>query len=212
MISEKLFGIAGLGGLGSLVILSHFAPGALPWTMAGVSGAICAGCIRNEYLRDVHDRDREARNVGLVFQRLYEQNKGFVAPHQLSIQSDIKLPEAERFLAALAQAQGAQTVQGPQGSGYQFPHPANIIETINSQANAAVQANTEQLVEHNQQLIQQLQALSSQAAQQQPQTTPEDLIAKVARARAHVRKQEAPTPTPNVVEDVQNDDMWGNLL
>lgn len=211
MISERLFGIAGLGGLGSLVILTHFAPGALPWTMAGVSGAICGGCIRNEYLRDANGRDREARNVGLVFQRLYEQNKGFVAPHQLSIQSDVKLHESEKFLDALAQAQGAQSVKGPQGPGYQFPHPANIIETINSQARAAVQANTEQLVEQNQQLIQQLQVLSSQAAQQQ-QTTPQDLIAKVARARAHVRKEEVATPTPGMVPDVQNDDAWGGLL
>ena len=208
MIPTKFLGIATIAGFGSILALSRFVPSALPWTLGGIAGIVSGSCIRNEQLRDVERTNREGRIVAATFQRLYESNKGLVTPHQLSVQADIQLDQAENFLGQLAVAQQAQTVSGPTGTGYQFQHPQNIIEGIHKEASEKLRHNTEQLVEQNQSLIKQLQVTSAAAANAAAhETTPEDLIQKVARARK-VAKQAATQPG---YEEYDNDE-WGNLL
>ena len=164
-------GILGIG-LSAGVITGISAPSAFAPTLALMGGALAGVSLTNEAARKREENMRESFRVAAAFKKLYEANRGVVSPQQLSIESDIPLEQALRFLEALAEDQKAADINTEQGHVFNFPHPANVLDKLTSNAQAWAKSQTDPILQQNAILKAELARLQM-AAGQPPQPVPQ---------------------------------------
>lgn len=121
--------------------------------MASGAAFLAHSAVREEAQREAAIKN-EATKVGSAFKYLYELNSGIVVPTQLAFHSDIHVERANTFLTQLASTQGGSMVSNENGVAVVFPHPKNIIETIERQYVSYAQSEIEkQTAQLQQQLL-----------------------------------------------------------
>jgi hypothetical protein len=67
---------------------------------------------------------------------LYEKNRGLVDPVELSFIANVSIDQAYGFLSALAETTGATKINNNNGVGvtFNFPHNANVLDELTSNA------------------------------------------------------------------------------
>lgn len=184
-------GILGIG-LTAGVVTGIAAPSAFAPTLASMGGALTGVSLMSELARKREENMRESFRVAAAFKKLYEANRGIVSPQQLSIESDIPLEQALRFLEALAEDQKAADINTEQGHVFNFPHPANVLDKLTSNAQAWAKSQTDPILQQNAILKAELARLQM-AAGQPPQPVPQP-----------------PVGTLNIPKEPN--DPWNNLL
>ena len=190
-IKNMYAGILGIG-LSAGIITGISAPSAFAPTLALMGGALAGVSLTNEAARKREENMRESFRVAAAFKKLYEANRGVVSPQQLSIESDIPLEQALRFLEALAEDQKAADINTEQGHVFNFPHPANVLDKLTSNAQAWAKSQTDPILQQNAILKAELARLQM-AAGQPPQPVPQP-----------------PAGTLNIPKEPN--DPWNNLL
>ena len=160
MIGKFLGGIAGLGIAGTVATL-FLQPQAAGAILGATGGAMGATAAVGEIKRRDEDRADEANRVSNAFNYLYETNRGLVAPNQLSVLSGVELSKIEQFLSALANEQNGQFIPLQAGSAVNFPHPANMVQEMTTNATAWAKTQTDQLIAENQQLKQRMTLINA---------------------------------------------------
>ena len=175
MIEKLLGGItaAGIVGTVSAAVLSPYAMAPVLACTGGAMGATAACLV---YKRRDDNRADEANRVSNAFNFLYETNRGVISPNQLSLLSGTPLERIEPFLSALSNEQGGQFIPTKGGAVVSFPHPANVLDEMTSNATAWAKNQTDGLLAENQQLQQKLALINAArqagAARQAPPVQP----------------------------------------
>ena len=160
MIEKLLGGIAAAGVVGTIsaAVLSPYAAAPVIGCTGGAMGATAA-CMADKRRDD--DQKDEANRVSNAFNFLYETNRGVISPNQLSLLSGTPLQRIEPFLSALSNEQGGQFIPTQGGAVISFPHPANALDEMTSNATAWAKNQTEALMVDNQQLQQKLALINA---------------------------------------------------
>ena len=160
MIEKLLGGItaAGIVGTVSAAVLSPYAMAPVLACTGGAMGATAACLV---YKRRNDGKADEANRVSNAFNFLYETNRGVISPNQLSLLSGTPLERIEPFLSALSNEQGGQFIPTKGGVVISFPHPANALDEMTSNATAWAKNQTDGLLAENQQLQQKLALINA---------------------------------------------------
>jgi hypothetical protein len=190
-IKKMYAGILGIG-LTASVATGIAAPSAFAPTLAVIGGALAGVSLTNEFARKREENMRESFRVASSFKKLYESNKGVVNPQQLSIDAEIPLDQALRFLEALAENQKASDINTEQGRIFNFPHPANVLDTLTNNAQAWAKSQSDPLLQQN-------------------------AILKAELARLQMVVAQAPqpslqSPARSLNNPEESKDLWNNLL
>lgn len=184
MASLKLFPLTVLAGGAAAVATAVTAPQFVGAPLTFIGGALAGLSIAERRDNKYIERKNTANRVSGAFSALYERNRGLIDPVELSFVANVSIEQAYSFLDALAESTGATKVNNNHGVGatFNFPHTANVLEELSSNAqNWATQqtaALTQQLEQH-----------------------------KMALRAAQLAQVTAPKQT---VQPVTNEDFWNN--
>ena len=160
MIEKLLGGLAGVGVAGTIAA-AIMQPQAVGVVLAASGGAMGAAAATAEIKRRDQDKAEEANRVSNAFNYLYETNRGLIAPNQLSVLSGVELPKIEIFLSALANEQNGQFIPLQSGNAVNFPHPANMVQEMTTNATEWAKSQTNALIAENQQLKQRMTLINA---------------------------------------------------
>ena len=184
MASPKLFPPTLLVGGAAAVATAVTAPQFVGAPLTFIGGALAGLSIAERKDNKHLENKNTASRVSGAFSALYERNRGLIDPVELSFVANVDLEKAYSFLEALAESTGATKVNNNQGVGasFNFPHTANVLEELSS--NAQNWSN------------QQTAALNVQLEQH-----------KMALRAAQLAQVTQPQQT---VQPVKNEDFWNN--
>lgn len=188
-MSIKLLG--GILGTGAVAIAASIAgqPALVPMTLVAVGGTLGGASVAIELHRKKEEQIEEATKVAATFNGLYEFNKGLVNPQQLSLLCGVPLEKTTVFLKALSDQQNGRFIRTDKGDVFNFPHPANVLDQLTTNAQAWVRSQTDPLLQEN-------------AA----------LKAELARFQSYVNAQAAQQMLQPLKNDEKDQDPWNKLL